>query len=221
RAVAARGDEKPRRAGTVEAPMTAERLPPMLNPEGLPDLEDRVQLLEDAVASLCDSSTLEERIAERVAVRLTQHDLLLPPVATSGSSSATQTVARPAPLATFAENPVPAPSARSVLTLAGWFQGWLSEHSLLRDLWWDVRMFWRMIRDPGYMTSWAFKFGPLAILIYVFILPKVAQYVSWLLPSVQLGIVGTLLDVLLLYVGFKIVHRELRRYHDFLTRFRA
>lgn len=183
------------------------------------DLEQRINQLEDVVASLCDTASLEKRIADQVATRLTQHELLLPAVPAQASApTPTPAVARPAPLATFAENPTPvaAPPPFFSRLLAGW----VSEHSLVRDLWWDVRMFWRMLRDPGYTTSLACKIGPLAILIYVFIMPKVAQYVSWLFPSVQLGIFGILLDVLLLYVAFKIVHRELRRYHDYLTRFR-
>jgi hypothetical protein len=192
-------------------------LEPVASPTA--ELERRLNQLEDVVASLCDTSSLEKRIADQVASRLTQHELLLPPLPPPAPSNApTAAVARPAPLATFAEPPPTRGAAPPLWSRL--FAGWVSEHSLIRDLWWDLRMFWRMLRDPGYTTSLACKIGPLAILIYVFILPKIAQYVNWLFPSVQLGIIGIFLDVLLLYVAFKIVHRELRRYHDYRTRFR-
>jgi hypothetical protein len=195
------------------------------------EVERRLSQLEDVVASLCDTAALEKRIADQVASRLTQHEIFLPAVDKASPESASVSpsspdagqrapsaaaIARPAPLATFAELPGSAP----VPLWQRLFAGWLSPHSLLRELWWDLRIFWRMLRDPSYSTSLACKLAPPLILAYVFILPKLTPYVSWLVPSVQLGIFSILFDVVLLYVAFKIVHRELRRYHDYLTRFR-
>lgn len=214
----------------IHDPIKASTAPRPTPTPPLAEVERRLSQLEDVVASLCDTAALEKRIAEQVATRLTQHELFLPaldktpaepsrlasPSADPSRSASAATVARPAPLATFAELPGPPP----VPLWQRLFAGWLSPHSLLRELWWDMRMFWRMLRDPSYSTSLACKLAPPLILVYVFILPKLTPYVSWLVPSVQLGIFGILFDVILLYVAFKIVHRELRRYHDYLTRFR-
>lgn len=214
----------------IHDPIKASTAPRTSLTPPLAEMERRLSQLEDVVASLCDTTALEKRIADQVASRLTQPELYLPALdkassatdslslssSDSGQSapSAAAAVARPAPLATFAELPGSPP----VPLWQRLFAGWLAPHSLLRELWWDLRMSWRMLRDPSYSTSLSCKLAPPLILIYVFIVPKLTPYVSWLVPSVQLGIFGILFDVVLLYVAFKIVHRELRRYHNYLTR---
>ena len=46
-------------------------------PPELAEALDRVERLEDAVAALCDTHALEDRIADRVAQKLTQHEAQL------------------------------------------------------------------------------------------------------------------------------------------------
>lgn len=188
-------------------------------PEGWSDVEQRMERLEDAVAALCDTQSLEDRIAERVAQKLTQHEIQLPPMPVKVKP---QPLPPAAPLAAFAELPEAAagtPPARK--PNPGLLFRLLPETSLLHDLAWDARTFVRLMRDPGYQTTWSFRTLPLAILAYVFILPKVAPYLGWLVPQVSLGIVGLLLDVVLLYLAFKFVQRELRRYDEFARKYRT
>lgn len=220
-------------------PAKIKLLPAEPPPPELAEVQERVDRLEDAVAALCDTQSLEERIADRVAQKLTQHEIQLPPLpqpqptAPTGASASALSAPSPtsasasapkvqgvasgsAPVAAFAEPP----AAPARAPLASLFWGMLPETSLLRDLWWDARAFWKMIRDPGYQLTWSCRTVPLAVLFYVFIMPKLTPYLGWLVPQATLGIFGIFLDIFLLYLGFKIVQRELRRYDEFALKYR-
>jgi hypothetical protein len=127
--------------------------------------------------------------------------------------------APPASLAEFAlPPPVPDASLRplQLSQIAAQTVGRvLPPSALLRDLWWDFRTGWRMLRDPSYPMSLAGKVVPLFALFYVCIWP---WFSSWS------GILGTLLsglvNIAVLYLAFKVIQRELRRYYDFSQRYR-
>lgn len=201
-------------------------------PVELADVRDRVDRLEDVVAALCDTDRLEERIADRIANKLSQQGTpkqAIPkgqPEPVKVQATPMPNVERP-PVATFVEfslppeaphgtPPVPKPQA----PLASIFWGMLPETSLARDFWWDARTLVRLLRDPGYTATQSFRLVPLLVLFFVFLWPKLVPYLGWLVPQVSLGIIGMVLDVLLIYVAFKIVQRELRRYDEFAAKYR-
>nr|HMP16825.1 hypothetical protein [Gemmatales bacterium] len=90
----------------------------------------------------------------------------------------------------------------------------LPASSLWRDIWWDLHTFWRMLRDPFYPKTTTFKIVPLFAIFYVTIWP---WFSSWG------GLLGTLMSYVVngvvLYIAFKVVQRELRRYYDFAEKY--
>lgn len=210
-------------------------------PAELTEVQERVDRLEDAVAALCDTQTLEERIAERVALKLTQHEIQLPPLP-QGSAAASApppspapaaavkvqatAIAKegPAPVAAFAEFPsegLPTAPQASRSPLVSFMWGLVPETSLLRDMAWDGRTLMKLLRDPGYQLTWSFRTLPLTVFFLVFIYPKVSPWLGWLVPQVTLGLIGVVVDIFLIYFAFKIVQRELRRYADFAAKYRS
>jgi hypothetical protein len=201
---------------------------------GRSDVEQRIERLEDVVAALCDADGLGERIAERVAQKLSHGEPR--PAADDAPRSAPSPAPlklqatplpkeRPLPTATIVEFTLPpeAPTGTPPVPSSnpsGFFWGFIPETSLARDLWWDMRTFVRMVRDPGYTATQAFRLVPLLILFFVFIWPRLAPHLVWLVPQASLGIFGLVADVLLIYVGYKIVQRELRRYDEFAAKYR-
>lgn len=91
----------------------------------------------------------------------------------------------------------------------------LPPSSILRDLWWDLRTGYRMLRDPSYPMTATAKVVPLLAVFYVCVWP---WFSSWT------GLIGTMLsglvNILVLYVSYKVIQRELRRYYDFSQRYR-
>lgn len=91
----------------------------------------------------------------------------------------------------------------------------LSPSSLWRDLWWDLRTAWRMVRDPAYPMTTACRVVPAFAIFYVTIWPLLS---SWS------GVIGTVMNyfvnAIVIYVAFKVVQRELRRYYDFAEKYR-
>jgi hypothetical protein len=185
------------------ADTTAAAAPAAWNQSSHPeDLEGRVQRLEDVVASLCDTTAMEDRITLRLAERLAQqqaehapparveHDSHLHSQAADFQASVAQTYLH----------------LSSVPETMGFFG----------EIWWEIKSLWRMIRDPLYTMSWLTKliiFLPVAYLLYTML----AGFHSGVL-----GPFGFLLDVLLFcpffYVAVKAWGRELRRYREFCLR---
>lgn len=194
-------------------------------------LEDRVQRLEDAVALLThhvqwdesDSTTPEpvarikhESVPDHLTDTLAPRAMPIPPPLTASlaefalPSYAEPKVARVSPLAGVLQ---PIQSALPLATST--VNRLLPASSLWRDLWWDVRTAWRMVRDPYYPMSTACRVVPLFALFYVTVWP-------WF--SAWSGIVGTvmnyLVNAIVLYIAFKVIQRELRRYYEFAEKYR-
>jgi len=173
--------------------------------EGQPsyeDLEQRVQRLEDAVAALCDTQALEERLATRVTEHIAKKTQLAP---------SPPPVAALAPHQTDEDSPYRGGVAQSVfstMTSPDTF-------SLLGEMWWDIKSFWSMLRDPLYPMTWLAR---LIVLLPI-------AYVLWStfagFHNGVLGAIGYVIDLVLLcpflYFPFKIWGRELRRYREFLA----
>lgn len=194
-------------------------------------LEDRVQRLEDAVALLTHhvhwddtESTATESVArighEPVPVPLVEKPapraIPIPPPPTASLADFTipqyvvPPVARVSPLATVLQ---PIQTALPLATST--VNRLLPASSLWRDLWWDIRTAWRMVRDPYYPMSTTCKVVPVFALFYVTVWP-------WL--SAWSGIIGTLMNYLVngvvIYIAFKVIQRELRRYYEFAEKYR-
>jgi hypothetical protein len=151
-------------------------------------LEQRVHCLESAVAAFQDTRQLEDRLVERVLVRL-------PPPAEKPSAitldmrRATLPAARPAVTRTD-------PNVQTWLPL---------------EIFQDARAILRMFFDYRYRTSrWV---GVISIGVMAGLL------VSWFLISyIPLAgpILSRIVDLVLLFVLFKILTREARRYRSMI-----
>jgi len=194
-------------------------------------LEDRVQRLEDAVALLThhvqwdeSDSTIQEPaahirhepVAEPLAEKPAPRAMPIPPPPTASLAEfalpqyAEPPITRVSPLTSVLQ---PIQSALPLATSA--VNRLLPASSLWRDLWWDIRTAWRMVRDPYYPMSTACKVVPLFALFYVTVWP-------WF--SAWSGIVGTvmnyLVNAIVIYIAFKVIQRELRRYYEFAEKYR-
>jgi hypothetical protein len=198
------------------------------SPPGDGALALRVQRLEAAIAKLTESSVgFTPRLLSRESeVRQPLPDPLDPANEVKPIPRATPIPAAPtASLADFALPPAalppPVPDAafrplRATLPLATQaFQRVLPPSSILRDIWWDLRTGYRMLRDPYYPMSLPAKLVPLFAVFYVCVWP---WFSSWT------GLIGTFLSglvyIVVLYVAYKVIQRELRRYYDFSQRYR-
>ncbi|MFO0812580.1 MAG: hypothetical protein U0796_05145 [Gemmatales bacterium] len=198
---------------------TGTALVPPLVPVEL--LEDRVQRLEEMVASLVEKEHWDETVQKplprletttndnipraipiNAAPTASLAEFALPPLAEPSRPSTLGAIFRPVQAAL--------PVASSVMNRV------LPASSLWRDLWWDLRTGWRMIRDPYYPMSTACKVFPLFAIFYVTIWP-------WL--SAWSGIIGTIMNyfvnAIVIYIAFKIIQRELRRYYAFVEKYRG
>lgn len=187
-------------------------------------LEDRVHRLEEAVAALTemqhwDESPRQLEPASRTMPQVSSdvpRAMPIPPPPTASlaefslPSTALPPVAPPSKLTTLLQ-PVKSalPVASSMMNKV------LPASSLWRDFWWDIRIAWRMFRDPYYPMSTAFKVVPLFAIFYVTIWP-------WF--SAWTGIFGTVMNycvnAVVIYIAFKVIQRELRRYYDFAEKYR-
>lgn len=202
------------------------------------NVKDRLSRLEDMVAYLCDSEAMEARVADRL-----KRQLALPPVNAAPlarpalpQAEAGVVVAQPLPnppsvsLMDFALPPPVAPlvtlppgenqSSKTSSFQSSWqaaklFSKIIPETSILRDLWWDLRTGFAMFRDPLYPMTMACRIIPLFALLYVTIWPL---FSSWG------GIFGTvfngLVNAMVLFLAFKVLQRELKRYYGFVEKYR-
>jgi hypothetical protein len=177
-------------------------------------LEERVRQLEQTVAALQDTRALEERVVERVATQvkpspsagvresaglLLQAGRHLLPAAVSVLSEQAAPVEAPAPTAG------PPPAA----PLAAPRQPWL-----LFSVYAEFRAILRMYLDPRFRLTWQGRLAP------VILLPAIALSWFWLpgtavLSALPFGIdrlYVKIVDLLLAFVLFHILHREATRY---------
>lgn len=182
-------------------------------------LEDRVERLEALVANLAERDHWDESPVKPLprlestscdgtprampipaAPTASLAEFTLPPLAEPSRPSALHAILRPVQAAL----PVATSVANRVLPAS----------SLWRDLWWDLRTGWRMIRDPYYPMTTACKVFPLFALFYVTIWP-------WF--SAWSGIIGTVMNyfvnTIVIYIAFKVIQRELRRYYAFVEKY--
>jgi hypothetical protein len=196
----------------IEPPVTTDLREPVAatpHPNGrdayVAALEQRVHRLEDAIASLQDTRPLEERVFERVADRIDQ---------TSQSVRSSVDVMPEAGPRVLPTLPVsinvepPAPVAIPVIAQPRFS---LRDTTILYDAYVEFRCILRMYFDPRYRMSWMARIVPLALLA-VFV---VSYY---MLPGSSFPAVGWIwnkvFDVVILFVAFKIISREVRTYRQ-------
>jgi hypothetical protein len=173
-------------------------------PLTLVELEHRIQRLEDVVATICDTQSMEERLRLRVVEQLRSESPEL-----NGGAAHVLAPGDPAEPGAGLVGAQPGAAAQELpssyrlaaVRPAGGF--------LLGDMWADLRTFFRMIRDPYFKMSYAAIFMPLLAVVYV----------VWSLISEfprRLPVIGPVLEPLafffIAYVVLKILGREQRRY---------
>jgi len=175
--------------------------------DSLEQLEQRVQRLEDAVATLQDTSLVEEHVLERVQVLLQARPEAPAPLARSAAAQKMYDAARftaappnaaPAP-ATPSADP-PAASAR--LQHPPW---------LLFDLFAELRAMVLMFFDRHYHTAWTTRLA-------VFVVVPLVLLSHWWFPFAWVPIIGPvvdkLVDLALAFFLYKTLGREAHRYMD-------
>ncbi len=166
------------------------------------DLEPRVRRLEDAVSLLQDTQSLEERIVERVARRVSRRAARQDTVASSSAGETGKGGGAAAGGSVNGSEQIPPGSG----VRASWQRSWL-----FVELYDDVRTMVRMYLDPLYHPTWLARVAPLALVA--------AILTSWIwlpgtafLPAVVMVVLDKLIDLVLAYMCFKILTRELGRY---------
>ncbi len=160
----------------------------------LQPLEQRVRRLEEAVAALQDTHSLEERIVNRVSERLARtEEGREPPCA--GARSGDHALA-----GADAARPGTPPFA----VLRG---------SWLLDGYAELRTMVRMFQDRRYRLTWPARIVPATALVLIL--------TSWIwLPGTiifwtgLMTVVDKVIDLALAYVAFKVLNREVRRYRE-------
>jgi hypothetical protein len=185
-------------AGISETPQAVpdETPRPEPAPSG-PSLEERVQRLEQIVASLQDTHALEERVAERVTAQVStgagngvrESVGLLVEAGRQVIPAAVGVLAAPRPVATPATRPP-----------------WL-----LVDIWAEGRAIVRMYLDRRFRLTWQARILPIVLIA--------AIATSWIwipgtaiLPSIISSLIVKAVDLVLALVLFKVLHREVTRY---------
>ncbi|MCI0463457.1 MAG: hypothetical protein L0Z62_41495 [Gemmataceae bacterium] len=184
-------------------------------------LEQRVQRLEDAVASLQDTAHLEDRIVERLSERLGIRPAPKPPAREPMPAAERRTpppeekpdqrteerpeervrVRDEAPAAPPPEpEPEPPVFVPPALTRHPW---------LLVDLFRELRAMVRMFFDVRYNVAWSTR------IIVLILLPLIFTS-GWWFPLAYFPFLGTffmkVLDLLLTFFVYKALSREARRY---------
>jgi hypothetical protein len=173
-------------------------------------LEERVRQLEATVAALQDTRALEERVAERVSARVSPapssgvresagflleagRQMLPAAVSVLAERAAAPQVPTEAPVQ---PQPSPPPPRRP----------WL-----LVEVYAEFRAILRMYLDPRFRLTWSARVLPLVLLA--------AIATSWIwvpgvhyLPDFVGALVVKVVDLLLAFVLFHVLHREATRY---------
>jgi hypothetical protein len=194
-------------AATADTPQAPPGDAPRDGDPRVPILEERVRRLEELVAALQDTQALEERVAERVAARaapapdngvrakaglLFEAGRHLLPAAVGALA---EPAAAPAPAAAQPAAPAPRPA-------------WL-----LFDVYAEARAIARMYLDPRFRLTWQARLLPPALLA------AIATSWVWLpgtsiLPSIISTLIMKVVDLLLAFALFKVLHREVSRYRN-------
>jgi hypothetical protein len=166
-------------------------------------LEQRVQRLEDAVASLQNTGPLEERITQRVAERLEGRAVLSPSGRKDQIIEAPRSPMPAAPKPTgLSSGPGSSPLSNPVLLRQRW---------LLFDVLAELAAIFRMFFDVRYHVGWSAR-------LIVLVLVPLILLSHWWLPLVGVPVVGPILDkvvsLFLAFVLYKALSREARRYME-------
>jgi hypothetical protein len=169
------------------------------------NLEQRVHRLEDAVAALQDTRAVEDRVAERVSRRLNRKTA---PGATD-----------PAGVMASARQLFPA-AVEALRTTANHAEAHAQANAspssghppwLVVEAYAEARAMVRMYVDQRYSVSWVAKVMPIVLLVAIF--------TSWVwLPGTMIiyspfmTLVDKAVDLVLAFLTFKILSREVRRY---------
>jgi hypothetical protein len=156
-----------------------------------PEVEQRLRRLEASVAAMQDTQLMEERVAERVVVRLKRSPLK----ALRESAGLVVEAGRSlAPVEPVVERPAAPTGTENAL--------WL-----LPDLWSELRTFGRMLFDHRYAFSITGRFGP-AVIVCTYV------FVWFFIGGITLvgGFVERAIDIVLAVLLYKIIAREVRRY---------
>ena len=175
------------------------------------ELEQRVQRLEDVVATLCDTQAMEERLRIRLLEQLRKEPIDMAPRPVESRVERPVATAEPSSLAAQIfdaqlppEMPLATLEPRSPLAQA---KPDLSALTIFGEMWWEARTLVRMVRDPLYTLSWMARTAFVLPLIYV-----LWHYlVGFMFYPVEVAVV-----FLMCYVIFKMLGRELRRYQTFV-----
>jgi hypothetical protein len=165
------------------------------DPEGL---EQRVQRLEDAVASLQDTRPLEERVVQRVTERLHGRPVL------PADQLADKISTSPPPARTsFPKPPISSVPPTPELARPGW---------MLLDAFRELGTVFRMFFDVRYHMAWSTRLVVLVLLALILLTP-------WWLPFGSIFVLGWLLgkivDLVLAFFIYKALSREAQRYRLF------
>jgi hypothetical protein len=209
----------------------ATMLPDSIDTQGPPaeSLEQRVQRLEDAVASLQDTRHLEDRVLERVSERLgirpaprpepepepepmpAVERRTAPPEDRPDERAEERVQVRDGAEARRPAEPAPAPEPDPALSR--FVPPALTRHPwLLFDLLRELRAMVRMFFDVRYNVGWS------ARVVVLILLPLIFTS-GWWFPLAYFPFLGTFfmkaLDLLLTFVVYKALSREARRYLDY------
>jgi hypothetical protein len=173
--------------------------------KALAELDQRVTRLEDALATMHDTSHIEDRLVERVARRIGRE----PDAQCESSGLLIQTSRQLLPAAAkLMQEPARATGEPAADDRRG--HRWL-----LYDLYAEGRTIVRMYLDRRYRMTWPARFVPLALLILIFTSWIWLPFTS-ILPSSLMTVVDKIIDLLLAFCGFRILSRETRRYRSLL-----
>ena len=163
-------------------------------------LAARVARLEDVVASLQDTHALEDRVTERLSAKLAAR------ARRKGNSTNLIVEAGrqllPAAIQTVQEQALRADAAATAANPALQHHPWLFFDAIA-----EARAIFRMYFDRRYRVSWIARMTPL--------LGGILLVLSWLLIS-GIWIVGPIVDkgfdLVLAFVVYKVLHREVQSY---------
>jgi hypothetical protein len=168
-------------------------------PRQLEALEERVRQLEDTVATMHDTRSLEERIADRVAERM-QGNVTHVPSSAAGILIDAEHHLFPAAADSISSE---FPYSRGATTVdPGPRPPWL-----LLEIYEEFRAIYWMFLDSRYRLSWTGRIAPLAILFVLFS--------SWLfLGGFPWSLIDKILSLVLIVFLYKVLSREARRYRQ-------
>jgi hypothetical protein len=186
---------------TNEATLTREEHPPLGGDSTQEVLHERVRRLEDAVAALQDTRSLEERVLNRVTENVRPR--------VEASFQRLDGTRRPAPAPSPAPLPLPPLPQVQAVTPSALRSGWT-----LFELAGELRTFVRMFFDMRYRVTWYTWLVTVIGLSFVLLS-------HWVVPFAYLPVVGPVLDkavdlFLILFI-YKVLTLEAQRYREALT----